>query len=75
MRPALSQRWNVGDRFRYNRWSEQGEEGCVFVITKRTAQVIYFRSPVYDRPEHRDRRMGCHDFYKAVERRLLVRER
>lgn len=76
MRPARRRTWIVGDRFRFNRWSTHGgivQEGTVFVITGNSAKGVRFRSPIYDAPADRDRRMPRAQFYREVARRLLVR--
>lgn len=49
------------------------QEGTVFVITGNSAKGVRFRSPIYDAPADRDRRMPRAQFYREVARRLLVR--
>jgi hypothetical protein len=76
MKAPRRRTWRPGDRFRFNRYREQDGillEGVEFVIVGNGTQGIRFRSPIYDRPEDRDRRMARRDFYQGVARRLFVR--
>lgn len=69
--------WQVGDRFRYNRWAETADgrpiEGSRYtVIAINSYGRVWFRADD-DRPEWTDRKTTLAALRADVRRRLLVR--